>query len=292
MSKKVYQVIADLFIAALEQGDLPPWKKSWKTNRGTCKSWYGHEYRGVNAMIVGMSGMPGPFITKNQLKKEGGELKEDQKYIPIIFWKFLKDKKNPSKSIPMIRFFQVYCAQTQCTGLTLPKWALKAQTAPENDFTGTTPVEAFNKVLKAFECPPTLEHGYDHACYMQARDRVELPDVNSFVSAEEYASTGFHELVHSTGHDKRLKRFQQDDGPAMFGSESYSKEELITEIGSAMLLGHVGIDHEPTLENSKAYVKNWLRRLKDDPSLVVWAAGRAQKAVDLITGYIPPKRED
>jgi len=295
MSKKVQQVITNIFIKALEENTVP-WRRPWKVNKGLCRGWNNYDYRGVNALLVGLSGRDGPFITPNQLKKAGGNLKDGEKgqYIPIVFWKFIQDKKDPDRKIPFMRFYQVYCAQTQCENLTLPKWAqkVKAEEGNTNDHTNTTPVKAFEEVYKAFDEAPILEHGGDRAYYVPFTDRVVLPEINAFVCPEEYASTGFHELVHSTGHESRLKRFQKDDGPAMFGSQSYSKEELVAEIGSAMLMSHTGIEHEATLENSKAYVKNWLKRLKDDPSLITWAAGRAQKAVDHITGYVPPKRDD
>lgn len=292
MSKKVYNVITNIFIKALEENTVP-WKQPWTTT-GLARGWKGNEYRGVNALIVTLSGRPGPFATKRQIAAAGGTVNKGECYIPIVFWKFLKDKENPDKRIPLIRFYQVYCIQTQCTGVTLPKWAQKvkdAQDSATNDHTGTTPVQAFNDILAGFKNAPPVEYGYDHSAYLPYRDRVELPDMNAFDCPESFASVGFHELIHSTGHEKRLKRFQKDDGPAMFGSTSYSKEELVAEIGSAMLLAKCGIEHKATTENSKAYVKNWLRRLKDDPSLIVWAAGRAQKACDLITGYVYEKPE-
>jgi len=64
-----------------------------------------------------------------------------------------------------------------------------------------------------------------------------------------------------------------------FGSETYSKEELIAEFGAAFLCTHSGIAHA-TIQNSGAYIQSWLEKLKNDKKLVVQAAHKAQKAVD------------
>ena len=96
----------------------------------------------------------------------------------------------------------------------------------------------------------------------------------------EYYSTLFHELVHSTGHSTRLDRFK-DALPAHFGSQSYSKEELVAEMGAAFLCGSSGIV-DRVIDNSAAYIASWTRRLKKDPKLVVMAAAQAQKAADYI----------
>ncbi|WP_235549038.1 zincin-like metallopeptidase domain-containing protein [Paenibacillus sp. Soil522] len=87
---------------------------------------------------------------------------------------------------------------------------------------------------------------------------------------------------HSTGHEKRLYRSGIIE-VAAFGSEVYSKEELVAKIGAAMLCGVAGVDNS-TLENRAAYIGGWLRNLKDDKKLIVQTAGQAQKAADFILG--------
>jgi antirestriction protein ArdC len=68
-----------------------------------------------------------------------------------------------------------------------------------------------------------------------------------------------------------------------FGSEDYSKEELVAEMGSAMLCGVAGIE-QATIGNSAAYLRSWINRLKADSCLVVSAARAAQEAADYIRG--------
>jgi len=54
-------------------------------------------------------------------------------------------------------------------------------------------------------------------------------------------------------------------------------------MGAAMLCGVTGIENR-TLENSAAYLKTWIARLKSDSRLIVTAASAAQKASDYILG--------
>jgi antirestriction protein ArdC len=101
--------------------------------------------------------------------------------------------------------------------------------------------------------------------------------MNDFTSPEEFYSTLFHELVHSTGHESRLKR----QFGKSFGDEQYSKEELIAEIGAAMLCSMAGIE-QVTIENSAAYIGGWLKALRNDKRMIVTASTAAQKAADYI----------
>lgn len=86
-------------------------------------------------------------------------------------------------------------------------------------------------------------------------------------------------MTHSTGHHSRLDRLTK---VAAFGSEDYSKEELIAEIGAAALVNHAGLETSGTLTNSAAYIQSWLKALQDDKRLIVSASGKAEKAVNLI----------
>ena len=95
----------------------------------------------------------------------------------------------------------------------------------------------------------------------------------------EYYSTTFHELTHSTGHKNRLDRLHTG-ADAAFGSETYSKEEL----GSASLMNLLGIETIKTFRNSAAYIQSWLKVLKSDNKFIVSASSKAEKAVNYIIG--------
>ena len=90
--------------------------------------------------------------------------------------------------------------------------------------------------------------------------------------------TVFHELVHSTGHEKRLNRNIKN----AFGSKDYSKEELVAELGSAYSLGRLGIDTQSSTRNSTAYIQSWKKHISEDKYLFVSTAGKAEKACKYI----------
>jgi antirestriction protein ArdC len=113
-----------------------------------------------------------------------------------------------------------------------------------------------------------------------------MPKKKSFKSPEGYYSTLFHELVHSTGHEKRLNRKTITE-MAEFGSETYSIEELVAELGSAYLSSFTGILNVG-IQNSAAYLNGWLTKLKNDKRFMVQASGQAQRAVDFITSQPAP----
>jgi len=120
------------------------------------------------------------------------------------------------------------------------------------------------------------------AYYKPSTDTVNVPPKSDFEDIHEYYSAFFHEIVHSTGHEKRLNR----DGiniATRFGSRMYGREELVAEIGASFLCAHTGIINR-TIDNSASYIQSWLRALKDDKKLVVSASQRAQRAVDYILG--------
>ena len=97
-----------------------------------------------------------------------------------------------------------------------------------------------------------------------------------------YYSTAFHELAHSTGHRSRLDRLEKT---AFFGSDAYSKEELIAEISSAAIVNHTGLETPDSFRNSAAYIQNWLQVLRNDKRFIIFAANKAEKAVQMILNH-------
>jgi len=123
-------------------------------------------------------------------------------------------------------------------------------------------------------------------CYRVGSNVVVMPEMKQFNSMAEYYSTAFHELIHSTGHNTRMNRL---DSTAFFGSEAYSKEELIAEIGDAALLNHTGLEISGSFRNSAAYIQSWLLALRNDKRMIVSASSKAEKAVQLILGTVNEK---
>ena len=141
-------------------------------------------------------------------------------------------------------------------------------------------LEACEQIIDNMPHRPQIRNAGDRAYYSSVTDRVTMPLLALFHSKEEYYSTLFHELAHSTGHETRLNRkeLKEHDG---FGGENYSKEELIAELTAAFLCAISGIEQK-TLTNSTAYIQGWLKALNNDKTLILKAASQAQAASDFI----------
>jgi len=125
----------------------------------------------------------------------------------------------------------------------------------------------------------------DRAAYSPQLDIITCPEIGRFRTSEDYYATMFHECIHSTG--PRLDRFKRTD-PVCFGSDTYGREELVAEIGSAYLAALTGIDSTAIIQNQAAYLQNWAKAIKADADLVMYAAGRAEKAADFMLGANAP----
>ena len=134
-------------------------------------------------------------------------------------------------------------------------------------------------LLSSYEGHPKVLHGGNRAFYSLSEDSVVVPDMGRFESPAAYASTLAHELGHSTGHPSRLNR----KFGSSFGDDLYSKEELVAEFTASMVLAQIGIMDRPS-DNSAAYLKSWMKRIGEDPSILFDAITHAKKACDMITG--------
>jgi antirestriction protein ArdC len=144
------------------------------------------------------------------------------------------------------------------------------------------PIPAAQELAESYLTRANIElhHGGDRAFYHPGRDFIQMPAVTAFELPDAYYSTLFHECGHSTGHESRLDR--KLTGGQTFGSEDYSKEELVAEFAAAFLCAETGISNERVSTNHLAYIQGWMRALKNDKTMLVSAAQKAQRAADLI----------
>ncbi len=275
---KVYDVITDRVIEKLEAGTIP-WEKPWNGKAGMPKNLKSSkEYRGINVFLLHCLGYESPyFLTFNQCKERGGSVGKGEKGCPVVFWKWPTEAEKEARAaegkeaFPIVRYYTVFNV-AQCEGIDAPTIDV-----PEREH---EPVQAAQATVRAMPNRPGIVHGYTGAAYSPQTDIVRMPKPGRFESSEAYYSTLFHELTHSTGHTDRLGRKGVMD-TVMFGSSTYSREELVAEMGSAFLCGETGI-LEPCIDRSAAYIAGWLKALKNDQKLVVIAAAQAQKAADYI----------
>jgi len=268
-------MVTKLIIERLEAGVIP-WKMPWKTVGGMPMNLVSKKlYRGFNFIYLNSFGYEKPFfLSFKQAQDLGGNVKKGAKSIQVIFWKMREhiNASGEADKIPMLRYYRVFNI-CDIEGIDLDK--LPQTKSHDHDF---TPIQICENIIEKWEDKPEIISGKSHACYIPSQDVIHMPDPRTFFEDEEYYSVLFHESIHSTGHRKRLAR----DMSGHFGDNSYSQEELIAEMGAAYLCGLAGIQTK-TIENSAAYIKSWLSKLKSDNKFVVIAASKAQHAVDYIT---------
>lgn len=203
----------------------------------------------------------------------GGTDKKGEHGTAIVLWKIIKvdDKNNPDEKtpVPLLRYYTVF--NVQQTTLEL------GDKVEGREF---SPCDCAEKVVAGYKDAPSIEFGGGRAYYAPKLDKVVCPKPETFLSDDYYYQTLYHELVHSTGHEKRLNRNAVQN--VSFGSQDYSEEELVAELGASMLMLECG--QEPHLENAAAYCASWLQVLSNNRNWIITASGKAQKAVDYIKG--------
>jgi antirestriction protein ArdC len=282
MAHDIYSQVNDRILAAMEQGIIP-WKRPWTGQMSTNYD-SGKQYRGVNILTLGIAEMVRSYsssywLTFLQAQKHGGHIKRGEKATYIVFSdKSVREVKKEDgtteqkvyhfiKSFPVFNFDQTEGVPRKDAGLVLD---------PDRDL-----IEVCESILSEMPNPPAYRESGNSAYYMPKSDLVNLPPIETFKTTSGYVATKFHEYGHSTGHKARLNR-PGIMGVASFGGEDYGFEELVAELTSAYLCANSGIDN--TLENSTAYIQNWLKVLKDDKTMLLKASGKATAAVEYILG--------
>ena len=270
MSKKIYETITNKIIEKLEEGTVP-WRNPFEN--GMAVNWVTQKpYRGMNVFLLD----GGEYATYKQIKDNGGTVKKGEKGQAIIFWKLMNGEDSETgedKTIPLMRTYTVFKVGQQTKGIE-PK---------RKPFVhGQQTLEKAEEIFKNYVNAPEYTFKSGRAFYRPDADFINIPPKKDFSDLNKYYSTLFHEMIHSTGHKKRLNRkgIAEING---FGTEQYSKEELIAELGASMLAGIAQIDNS-IIDHSASYIQSWLNALKNDHSLIIKASQLAQKASDHILG--------
>ena len=280
----VYEIVTNRILEDLKKGTIP-WRKPWLGGKGAVSHVNGKSYSLLNQFLLGCSG---EWLTYKQAIKEGGKVKKGEKGSIVVFWKFLEKKldevdengEQKVKSIPFLKYITVF-EVNQCEGI-------KRKYTEVHDATDApVPHERAEEIYNDYaerEGIATNREGVK-AFYRPATDSITIPPIELFTDVAEYYSTLFHEAIHSTGALNRLSREGVIE-THFFGDETYSKEELIAEIGASMLTNIVGLDTESSNRNNVAYIQSWMKELEKDKRLIVNASAKAEKAVKFILGEL------
>ena len=280
MSKDIYELITARFIEQLKNGTVP-WQKPWMGVQNIVSK---KTYRGINALILGGSDFQSPYwLTFKQAHDLGGKVKKGEQATPVIYYKLFEKRDDQGNlvlgsngrptRIPFIRWSNAFNLD-QTEGIAPP-----AQTVVQ---TSLNPLEKAAKIVEEAKVCPIYHTGFA-AVYSPGEDVIRMPAQKTFRTAESYYQTLFHEMTHSTGHASRLDR-EGVTLPIKFGSERYSKEELIAELGASFLSNEAGILNQVQFDNSAAYLGSWIEKFQNDPKMIFAASSQAQRSTDFILG--------
>ena len=252
------------------------WVKSWSgTNTGmpfnesTDKG-----YRGINILLLWMQSIErgyktNRYMTFKQALAMGGKVKKGERGTSVFFYTMAESKKENDKGekikYPMVKYYTVFNIE-QIEGI---EFNIAEPKIYQNEKIGS--VENYIDSL-----PITIKYEGFQPCYIPSSDEVRMPKIDYFVSTEDFYSTLFHELGHSTGHKNRLNR---EMGGSM-ASKAYGFEELVAELTSVFMCGEFNIN----IQNCQhvEYLEGWIKARRENKNILWKAASEAQKATDFL----------
>ncbi|MBA8867027.1 antirestriction protein ArdC [Pantoea agglomerans] len=300
----LYQKVTDRIVEALEKG-VAPWKKPWRTTQKYAAAGplpvnasTGRAYSGVNVLLLWLEAEEKGYktdrwVTYKQAQDMGGQVRKGETCAQaVIFKPFEKQAEDLSgnprfdaegnplmESRVMIKpnfLFNV----DQCDGL--PESAADIPHAsPDEDEQGKLHWPTEQRILELLDAAGVAIsiRLQDRAYYSPATDRIVMPEAKQFFTEVDYWSTLLHEMVHASGHEKRLSRQGITQSSRKFGDPVYAFEELIAEMGSAFLCAQLGVYGEVQHES---YIDSWLKVLKEDKKALFRACRHAREASDFL----------
>lgn len=316
--EKALDLFAEMMIEKIESINKD-WRKPWFTEGALQwpRNLSGREYNGMNAFMLMLhcekEGYKIPrFCTfdcvqrMNKPGKDGQELPRvsvlrGEKSFPVMLTTFTcihketkekikyddyknlsEDEKKEYNVYPRMQVFRVF--NVQQTNLREARPELWEKLEKEN---GRPEVKAgeqfdFEPVDRMISenlwiCPIRPMH-QDSAYYSITKNEIVVPEKVQFKDGESFYGTLFHEMTHSTGAKGVLDRLE----PTAFGSKEYAREELVAELGSALVSQRYGMTKH-IKEDSCAYLKSWLDSLKESPQFIKTTLMDVKKASSIIT---------
>lgn len=288
-SQDVYTRITDSLVTLLEAGTRPwirPWNATGAASYGLPLRATGEPYRGVNVLMLWAAaqskGFSSPYwFTYKQAQEMKGNVKRGEQGSFVCFASRVtrtetnENGEETERDIPFMKGYTVFNAD-QCENMPA-KFSVTLSAVPAAPSkTRLTNADSFFAATGA-----NIKFGGNRAFYSPLHDFVQVPNFEDFSSANRYAATMAHELVHWTGHENRLARGEKFN---RFGSEAYAAEELVAEIGSAFICAHLGCVSE-IMDDHASYIASWLKVLKNDKRFIFTAASAAQKAADFLNAF-------
>ncbi|AXJ97499.1 ArdC family protein [Sphingomonas sp. FARSPH] len=289
----VYEEVTNQIVAMLEAGTRP-WSPRWASGAASLPLRHeGTAYRGINILLLWSAAMTrgytNPYwMTYRQAHELGGQVRKGEKGNLVVHAGTFTPKGDEAEPRPAesedgedrarhyLKRYIVFNVE-QIDGLDMSKYPAPLIQIKNRDDRDAELDAAFSR------WPVPYREMGGSAYYQPVSDSITMPAFAEFVSGNAFYATLAHEAIHSTGHATRLNRETLHD----YGKskEIRAAEELIAEIGAAMLCAQLGM--EPTeREDHAAYVASWLKALRDDKRAIFRAATAAQAASELILSHM------
>lgn len=289
----VYEIVTREVIKKLEAGTAP-WQQPWSVKDSMPMNVRGTPYRGLNVFLLLASGFKSRWwLTYKQVTDLDGQIKQSEfrNATLITFWKKTKVKDRETgeeKEIPFLKYYRVWnLEQIDIDRKNLPKIVQDDLKKSPKRWALSTRLKKAKAIVDGYSNPPEIVEG-EFASYSPKLDRITMPPKNEFMNEEEYYSTLFHEMGHSTMHETRVDRKQKDEKASEL--HNYGKEELVAEMTNAFLSAECEI-YPRVIDNQAAYLAGWIKILKSDSRAVVTAAAAAQRAADYILNRENPWKD-
>ena len=258
---------------------------------------YQTDKQGNKKQMTDANGEPLPKVSINKGEKSFPVMltsftvinKETKEKIPYDDYKRMSAEEQKEYNVyPKLNVYQVFnVAQTNLRKARPELYAkLEAENKPEKALVKEGDMYSFPAVDRMFKeqgwiCSINIEH-QDNAFYSISRNQITIPEKSQFKDGESWYGTAFHEMVHSTGAEDQLNRLKPQSG---FGSDEYAREELVAELGSALVCQKYGMTKN-LKKDSAAYLKSWLGSLKESPSFIKTTLMDVKKATSILTQRI------
>jgi len=291
-----YQMINSIILEKLEEG-VVPWRKMWRSKSGlpAISLTTGKVYNGINQILLyclaHRYNTTPYFLTYKQALARGGHVKSGEKGFPVFFFKKIEEQNSHSSrdekkmeeestsSKFILRFFTVFNLE-QCEDISLSIPEERLLESMEVSLKELDPIEEARNLLKNyFEMPQVDTATGNEPAYNWKKDRIYMPLIGQFETAEEYYVSFFHELAHSTGHESRLDRFSRDKSKYQL-----ALEELVGEITAVYLAEEAGIS-DAILDNSAGYINYWKNQIEGNSRLFTSATSLAEKACRFVLDH-------
>lgn len=286
----VYASVTAQLVAAIEAG-AGSWSMPWH-HSGTPimrpTSAVGRRYAGINRLILWATAdargyTSGTWATFAQWKAAGAQVRKSETGTHVVLWKQIErkdaadnagDGEDGEGQGGRRCFARAFCVFNRDQVDGADEDVVK-EVAPI-----TTPIADALTFLESLGIP--VEYGLHDAHYRPDLDKVFMPERSAFDRDADLVSTLAHELVHASGAANRLDR----DTLRHYHKERAirAREELVADIGSAMLMADLGLAATPRPDHA-AYLASWLTCLKSDPRAIFAAARHAQAAADWIHAH-------